>query len=136
MSQACSCCCLMQQQLCEDTFWHVQMHQALLALKSAEAAVSGLPEKVAALDAILNLHRPPGCDASDGSIAMPLRMLHEIFRFKLSSAVDIASNAGLQLQRLLPALDAILGAVSELISIWKCWKPACVASCCSAASHV
>lgn len=112
------------------------MHQALLALKSAEAAVNELPEKAAALDAILNLHRPQGCDASDGNNAAPPRMLHETFTFKLSSTDETTSNAGLQLQRLLPALDAILGAVSELISVWKCWKPACVASCCSAASHV
>ena len=89
------------------------MHQALLALKSADAAIGELPEKVAALDAILNLHRPPGCTATDSSIATPLRMLHETFAFKLSSADETTSNAGLQLQRLLPAFDAILGAVNK-----------------------
>lgn len=96
------------------------MHQALLALKSADAAIGELPEKVAALDAILNLHRPPGCTETDGSVATPLRMLHKTFRFKLSSANETASNAALQLQRLLPALDAILGAVTKRISTWTC----------------
>ena len=92
------------------------MHQALLALKSAEAAAGELPEKVAALDAILNLHRPPGCNATDGNNAAPPRMLHETFKFKLSGIDETTSNAGLQLQRLLPALDAILGAVNKLTS--------------------
>jgi hypothetical protein len=97
---------------------NVQMHQALLALKAADAAIGELPEKVAALEATLNLHRPPGCNATDGSIEAPIRMLHETFTFKLSSTDETASNAVLHLQRLLPALDAILGTVTKHTSAW------------------
>lgn len=91
------------------------MQRALLELKAAETTVTELSEKVAALDAVLNLHKPPASDSTTGGAAPPVMMLHEAFAFKLPSSDSAGSSNGagssaaLQLQRLLPALDAILG---------------------------
>lgn len=49
-----------------------QMQRALLELKAAETATDQLSEKVAALDAVLNAHRPPA-----GGAAAAVTMLHQ-----------------------------------------------------------
>jgi hypothetical protein len=90
----------------------LQMHQALLELKSTEAATEVLSEKVAALDAILNIHRPPGRNTHSGNVdsdSATLKMLHETFTFRLPGSDSALSSPAVHAERLLPALHAIFG---------------------------
>lgn len=96
----------------------LQMQRALLEHEAARATAGQLAEKLAALDAALNVHKPAagsgdsrGISDSGGSggAGSGVTMLHEAFTFKLPQGDGSDSPAALELQRLLPALDAILG---------------------------